>query len=747
MRVKQAEYGAPPECKGGGNGRSPRKLADHRHYAARLPNAKIRGLLCRKSSPVRLGYWASAIKFPADMARGELRNSDDAGVKEGGGLEDESVEMSSHWVTCKGREYGIRKKRCRGKARDQECNREIDAYTAISIVRSPLLPTFLKLCQSYTFRLFSSLACKQSFSRNVIYDFVSVDAGSPISLTCYRMTTAKTTYHSNAQSTCTRKTSDARLFVIVTWNSLSLGENRNSSKRNVNAPVTRLSPLWNSYDRGAGISTAYLIESLIGVEITFCNECTSQAMAVHEKARSRKPVGRCCHTRLIDGADMFSVKLVKQKRATVALFTATMLEVTDFPPAGHFSRLSSLVARCLSLKLQALVNTITFGSKALRTLIVTGLDLEGSPHPEPGVRAGKGLSWRYVFRNKMCASWIIARLSFKHLLWPAAHYHITSLSSSFVRLRGTDQGFRSSLKTTATANTLYRHYCGWSRTVAGRLVTGESADGCSCSTCRAGLDVLGSETDETRQVAGTEATFTPGALVPTTSASPVTNSPTAGRSPPPPPLHHTDTNTSTMVAVVEAVLYGDVKERRETPGMLTCKRLQIAYRAGERNWYQTGNKMLTLLAAFTTHLLTYHCSCNLTHVYQQATIRRSPHGAPVTFAFVTNHRDLEGAGIACSALRQLSLANGYHSPQNQRCQILEMGTLSPHGPNPNTSLHRRFILAELWTNDEGGEGDGVSTWNGEGGGGDEGVVALKGVPQGERTPGCPATLNRARNGM
>ncbi|KAJ8882792.1 hypothetical protein PR048_014606 [Dryococelus australis] len=38
MRVKRGEYGAAPECNGGGNWRSPRKLADQWHRPARFPH-------------------------------------------------------------------------------------------------------------------------------------------------------------------------------------------------------------------------------------------------------------------------------------------------------------------------------------------------------------------------------------------------------------------------------------------------------------------------------------------------------------------------------------------------------------------------------------------------------------------------------------------------------------------------------------------------------------------------------------
>ncbi|KAJ8871201.1 hypothetical protein PR048_027507 [Dryococelus australis] len=41
MRVNQGEYGAVPECKSGGNGRTPRKPADQRHRLERFPHAKI----------------------------------------------------------------------------------------------------------------------------------------------------------------------------------------------------------------------------------------------------------------------------------------------------------------------------------------------------------------------------------------------------------------------------------------------------------------------------------------------------------------------------------------------------------------------------------------------------------------------------------------------------------------------------------------------------------------------------------
>ncbi|KAJ8880486.1 hypothetical protein PR048_016956 [Dryococelus australis] len=40
-RVKRGEYGTAPECKGGGNGRSPRKPTDQRHRPARCSRAKI----------------------------------------------------------------------------------------------------------------------------------------------------------------------------------------------------------------------------------------------------------------------------------------------------------------------------------------------------------------------------------------------------------------------------------------------------------------------------------------------------------------------------------------------------------------------------------------------------------------------------------------------------------------------------------------------------------------------------------
>ncbi|KAJ8876671.1 hypothetical protein PR048_021118 [Dryococelus australis] len=63
MRVKRGEYGAVPEWKGGGNGRSPRKPADQRHRPARFPNAKIRQRPRRELKPVRLAAqngWTSA---------------------------------------------------------------------------------------------------------------------------------------------------------------------------------------------------------------------------------------------------------------------------------------------------------------------------------------------------------------------------------------------------------------------------------------------------------------------------------------------------------------------------------------------------------------------------------------------------------------------------------------------------------------------------------------------------------------
>ncbi|KAJ8866562.1 hypothetical protein PR048_032421 [Dryococelus australis] len=52
---KRGGYGATPECKGGGNGRFPRKSAHQRHYPARFPLAKIRVRYRRESKPVRLG--------------------------------------------------------------------------------------------------------------------------------------------------------------------------------------------------------------------------------------------------------------------------------------------------------------------------------------------------------------------------------------------------------------------------------------------------------------------------------------------------------------------------------------------------------------------------------------------------------------------------------------------------------------------------------------------------------------------
>ncbi|KAJ8883608.1 hypothetical protein PR048_015452 [Dryococelus australis] len=42
MRVKRGDYGAATECKGGGNGRYPRKPADQRYRPARFPHGKIR---------------------------------------------------------------------------------------------------------------------------------------------------------------------------------------------------------------------------------------------------------------------------------------------------------------------------------------------------------------------------------------------------------------------------------------------------------------------------------------------------------------------------------------------------------------------------------------------------------------------------------------------------------------------------------------------------------------------------------
>ncbi|KAJ8874090.1 hypothetical protein PR048_024931 [Dryococelus australis] len=41
--VKRGEYGAVPECKDGGNGRSPRKPADQRYRPARFPRARNPG--------------------------------------------------------------------------------------------------------------------------------------------------------------------------------------------------------------------------------------------------------------------------------------------------------------------------------------------------------------------------------------------------------------------------------------------------------------------------------------------------------------------------------------------------------------------------------------------------------------------------------------------------------------------------------------------------------------------------------
>ncbi|KAJ8883016.1 hypothetical protein PR048_014855 [Dryococelus australis] len=55
MRVKRDEYGTAPECKSGGNVRSPRKPVYQRHRPARFPNAKIRERPHRESNPVRLG--------------------------------------------------------------------------------------------------------------------------------------------------------------------------------------------------------------------------------------------------------------------------------------------------------------------------------------------------------------------------------------------------------------------------------------------------------------------------------------------------------------------------------------------------------------------------------------------------------------------------------------------------------------------------------------------------------------------
>ncbi|KAJ8893433.1 hypothetical protein PR048_006031 [Dryococelus australis] len=55
MSVKQGEYGAALECKGGLSGRSLRKPADQRHRPARFPRAKIRERPHRKPSLVRLG--------------------------------------------------------------------------------------------------------------------------------------------------------------------------------------------------------------------------------------------------------------------------------------------------------------------------------------------------------------------------------------------------------------------------------------------------------------------------------------------------------------------------------------------------------------------------------------------------------------------------------------------------------------------------------------------------------------------
>ncbi|KAJ8887553.1 hypothetical protein PR048_013769 [Dryococelus australis] len=55
MRVKGGEYGAAPEFKGRGSGRSPRKPADQRHRPARFPHAKIRVRPHWESNPAGLG--------------------------------------------------------------------------------------------------------------------------------------------------------------------------------------------------------------------------------------------------------------------------------------------------------------------------------------------------------------------------------------------------------------------------------------------------------------------------------------------------------------------------------------------------------------------------------------------------------------------------------------------------------------------------------------------------------------------
>ncbi|KAJ8895578.1 hypothetical protein PR048_000914 [Dryococelus australis] len=49
MMVKRGEYGAAPECKRGGNGRTTRKPADQRHRPARFPHSEILGWPRRKT--------------------------------------------------------------------------------------------------------------------------------------------------------------------------------------------------------------------------------------------------------------------------------------------------------------------------------------------------------------------------------------------------------------------------------------------------------------------------------------------------------------------------------------------------------------------------------------------------------------------------------------------------------------------------------------------------------------------------
>ncbi|KAJ8887830.1 hypothetical protein PR048_014048 [Dryococelus australis] len=76
MRVKRCEYGAMPECKGGGNGRSPRKPTDQRHRPARFPLAKIQTIGSH-------GVWhllENGVQLPPSTATANNQCAGDIGI-------------------------------------------------------------------------------------------------------------------------------------------------------------------------------------------------------------------------------------------------------------------------------------------------------------------------------------------------------------------------------------------------------------------------------------------------------------------------------------------------------------------------------------------------------------------------------------------------------------------------------------------------------------------------------------------